>query len=113
MEDLGPFFVDIAEKHSIAYMSHITTNAYLLTPDVAEKLLEWKVLNYQITIDGMREQHDAKRPARDGSGTFDTIVSNLIEFKKREEQYVVRVRVNYDRENHPYLEELLMLLEKE
>jgi uncharacterized protein len=113
MEDLGPFFIDIAEKHSIRYVSHITTNAYLLTPDVAEKLMAWNVLNFQITLDGMREQHDAKRPARDGSGTFDQIISNLIELKKRPETFRVRVRVNYDKENHPYLEELLLLLEKE
>ncbi|HEX7297148.1 MAG TPA: radical SAM protein [Pyrinomonadaceae bacterium] len=113
MEDLGPFFVEIAEKYSLNYTSHITTNAYLLTPDVAEKLLAWKVLNYQITIDGMREQHDAKRPARDGSGTFDQIISNLIELKKRPEWYRVRIRVNYDKENHPYIEDLLLLLEKE
>jgi uncharacterized protein len=113
IEDLSPFFMEIAEKHSVHYLSHITTNAYLLTPDVAEKLLAWRVLNYQITIDGMREQHDKKRPARDGSGTFDQIISNLIELKKRPESYRVRVRVNYDRENHPYLEDLLLLLEKE
>lgn len=113
MEDLGPFFIEVAEKYSLNYVSHITTNAYLLTPDVAEKLLAWRVFNYQITIDGMREQHDAKRPARDGSGTFDQIISNLIEFKKREERYRVRIRVNYDRENHPYIEDLLVLLQKE
>jgi uncharacterized protein len=113
MEELGPFFTEIAEKHSIGYFSHITTNGYLLTPDVAEKLLAWKVTNYQITIDGMREQHDKKRPARDGSGTFDTIIANLIELKKRPEMFRVRIRVNYDRENHPYLEELLLLLETE
>lgn len=113
MEELGPFFTEIAEKHSIGYFSHITTNGYLMTPDVAEKLLAWKVTNYQITIDGMREQHDQKRPARDGSGTFDTIISNLIELKKRPEVFRVRIRVNYDRQNHPYLEELLVLLEKE
>lgn len=113
MEDLGPFFTEIAEKYSLAYASHITSNGYLLTPDVAEKLLAWRVTDYQITIDGMREQHDQKRPARDGSGTFDQIISNLIEFKKRTERFRVRIRVNYDRENHPYLEELLLLLEKE
>ncbi len=113
MEDLGPYFVEIAEKYSLGYLSHITTNAYLLTPDVAEKLLAWKVLNYQITIDGMREQHDHNRPARDGSGTFDQIISNLIELKKRAEPYRVRIRVNYDKENHPYIEELLLLLQKE
>jgi len=75
--------------------------------------MAWRVMNFQITLDGMREQHDKKRPARDGCGTFDTIVSNLIELKKRPEQYRVRIRVNYDRENHPYIEDLLVLLQKE
>lgn len=113
MEDLGPFFTEIAKKYSLGFASHITSNGYLLTPDVAEKLLTWRVTDYQITIDGMREQHDHKRPARDGSGTFDQIISNLIEFKKRPERFRVRIRVNYDRENHPYLEDLLLLLQKE
>jgi uncharacterized protein len=113
IEDLAPFFTEIVEKHSLRYISHMTTNGYLLTPDIAEKLLAWNVLHYQITVDGMREQHDKKRPARDGSGTFDQIISNLIELKKRPEYFRVRVRVNYDRENHPYLEELLLLLQKE
>jgi uncharacterized protein len=80
-----------------------------MTPDVAEKLLAWKVMHYQITIDGMREQHDKKRPARDGCGTFDQIIANLIELKKRPEKYRVRVRVNYDKENHPHIEDLLVL----
>lgn len=110
IEDLGPFFVEIADRYSLRYVSHITTNAYLLTPDVAAKLLAWKVLNYQITLDGMREQHDKKRPARDGSGTFDTIISNLRSLKQREETFRVRLRVNYDHENYPYLEDLLVLL---
>lgn len=112
MEDLAPFFVEIADRYSIKYFSHITTNAYLLTPDVAEKLLAWKVVNYQITLDGLREQHDRKRPARDGSSTFDTILSNLCALKQREENFKVRIRINYDRENYPHLEELLSLLEQ-
>lgn len=113
IEDLAPFFVEIADKHSINYTSHMTTNAYLLTPDVAEKLLAWKVDNYQITLDGMAEQHDQKRPARDGSSTFDTILSNLRSLKQRAEDFQVRIRVNYDRENYPHLEELLLLLQRD
>lgn len=113
MEDLAPFFVEIAEKYSIKYFSHITTNAYLLTPEVAAQLLAWKVVNYQITLDGMPEQHDRKRCARDGSSTFDTIFSNLRSLKQRAEDFRVRIRVNYDRENYPHLEELLSLLQKE
>jgi len=111
IEDLGPFFAEITNRYSIQFVSHMTTNAYLLTPDVAEKLLAWKVFFYQVTLDGMRAQHDKKRPARDGSGTFDTIISNLRALKQREEKFRVRLRVNYDYENYPHLEELLSLLE--
>ena len=112
IEDLAPFFVETADKYSMRYVSHMTTNAYLLTPEVAEKLLAWRVFNYQITLDGMREQHNKKRPARDGSGTFDTIVSNLRSLKQRAEEFRVRIRVNYDYDNYPYIEDLLSLLEE-
>lgn len=113
IEDLAPFFVEIADKHSIKYTSHITTNAYLLTPDVAEKLLAWNVRNYQITVDGVAEQHNKKRPTRDGRPTFDTILSNLKALKKFDEHYVVRIRVNFDKENYPHLDELLAVLQQE
>jgi uncharacterized protein len=113
MEDLAPFFVDLAREHSIGYSSHITTNAYLLTQDVAEKLLAWNVRNYQITLDGVAEQHNKKRPTRDGRPTFETIFTNLRALKKIEEHYVVRLRVNYDRENYPHLDPLLALFQQE
>ncbi|MET0621630.1 MAG: radical SAM protein [Pyrinomonadaceae bacterium] len=113
IEDLAPFFIELAEKHSLNYSSHMTTNGYLLTPDVAEKLLAWEVRQFQITIDGMAEQHDRKRPARDGRGTFETIFSNLRALKARDDEFSVRIRVNYDQENHPHLEEFLALVRQE
>src|SRR5262249_20711994 len=57
IEELGPQFVDIAEKHGIYYSSRITTNGYLLTPDKFENLLKWNVRHYQITVDGVQEDH--------------------------------------------------------
>lgn len=113
IEDLAPFFVGLAEEHSIKYTSHITTNAYLLTRDVAEKLLAWNVRNYQITLDGVAEQHNRKRPTRDGRPTFDTIFANLQALKRIDEEYVVRLRVNYDHDNYPHLDRLLALLQQE
>ncbi|MGC2744770.1 MAG: radical SAM protein [Candidatus Angelobacter sp.] len=98
IEDLGPFFKEISEKHGLRFGSHMTTNGYLLTPEVAEKLLAWGVADFQISLDGSPEQHDCRRKARDGSGTFARILANLLELKKREESYRVTLRVNYDRE---------------
>jgi len=112
IEDLAPFFVEVAEKHDIAYHSHMTTNGFLLTPDVVEKLLAWKVTSYQITIDGAPEQHDCSRPTREGEGTFDTIFTNLQAMARRTDDFSVAIRVNFDRQNVDHLHRFLDLLEE-
>ena len=112
VEDLGPFLSEIAEKHGVAYRSHMTTNAYLLTPEVAEKLLAWRVNAFQITLDGVAATHDCSRPTRDGQGSFATIFGNLEALSQRSEDFFVTLRVNFDKNNHPHLEELFELVER-
>ncbi len=58
IEDLAPFFLDVATKNSLSFSSGMTTNGFLLTPEVAEKLLAWKIRKFQITVDGLEETHD-------------------------------------------------------
>jgi len=36
IDDLAPFFVEIADEHEVPYGSSMTTNGYLLTPDVVD-----------------------------------------------------------------------------
>lgn len=113
IEDLGPFFVAKTGEHSLGYHSTMTTNGYLLTPEVAEKLLAWKITGYQITIDGSLEDHDHSRPTREGGGTFATILANLKELSRRKEDYVVTIRVNYDRQNHSRIKDFLDVVQGE
>lgn len=113
VEELAPFFNDIAQQHSINYASNMTTNGYLLTPDVARKLFDWRILDYQITIDGTAEQHDHKRMTREGGETFEVILSNLRALKQFEDKFSITVRVNYDQENYPHLEKLLTTLQND
>jgi uncharacterized protein len=113
IEDLAPFFLATAEEHSIRFSNHMTTNGYLLTPDVAEKLLSWKINAFQITIDGPAENHDRMRPARDGQGTFGVILENLKALSHRSEDFFVDIRINFDRGNAPHLAKLLDILERE
>jgi uncharacterized protein len=113
IEDLAPFFLETAEKYSLDYGSHMTTNGYLLTPDIAAKLLDWRILDYQITIDGDHRHHDKKRPTRDGLPTFDRIFSNLKFLKKRKEDFGVTIRINFDQENYPDLEAFILVLQRE
>jgi len=112
IEELAPFFQQVADEHRLAFGSSMTTNGYLLTPEVAEKLLSWRVRSFQVTIDGAPEDHDRNRPARDGQGTFATIFSNLHALSARPDSFQVDVRVNFDRNNHPHITEFLDLLEQ-
>jgi len=113
IEDLGPFFLEVAREHSLRYSCSMTTNGYLLTPDVADKLLAWGVKYYQITLDGVPADHDHNRPTRDGRGTFETIFDNLIAMRRRTDSYTIDIRVNFDKNNSARLHEFLDLIVKE
>lgn len=111
IEDLAPFFRATAEEHSLQLVNNMTTNGYLLTPEVADKLLQWGIRSYQITLDGPPEDHDRNRPTRNGEGTFATILENLKALRSRDEDFRINVRVNFDRRNYPHLGKLLDILE--
>lgn len=113
IDDLAPFFFSVAEQNKLSYSCSMTTNGYLLTPEVAERLLAWNVRRFQITIDGPPESHDCSRPTRDGQGTFSVILDNLKALSEREDEFMVAIRVNFDRNNYPQLDGFLDLIEDE
>lgn len=110
--ELAPYFQKLAKERSIFYKSNMTTNGYLLTPEIADKLLSWGVDKYQITIDGPPEHHDCSRPGRNGEKTFDTIFENLIAMKQRSDQFRIAIRVNFDKDNYPMIHRFLDLCEE-
>ncbi|HEY7402080.1 MAG TPA: radical SAM protein [Candidatus Angelobacter sp.] len=99
IEDLAPFFLEICQANGVQYGTHMTTNGYLLDEKTADKLFRWNIREFQITLDGLPEDHDRNRPARDGSGTFHTIMGNLQSLHTRKEDFHVAIRVNYDQVN--------------
>lgn len=112
IDDLAPFFHDIAKERGIKLTSNMTTNGYLLTKDVADRLLAWGVTDYQITVDGMPDDHDRHRSARDGSSTFQTIFNNLKAMSERDDSFSIVIRINFDRENAPGLTRFLALVKE-
>jgi uncharacterized protein len=113
IEELAPFCLKIAEENGVKFRSNMTTNGYLLTPEVADQLLAWQIVRYQITLDGRPEDHDRSRPTREGKGSFWTIVENLKALSRRTEDFDVTLRVNFDRQNHPHMNEFLDLMKRE
>lgn len=100
VEELSPFAHRLAREHGILVTQNMTTNAYLLTEERATKLLEWGCNRYQITLDGLPEEHDCKRVGRDGSATYSVILENLRSLAaRRDARYEVAIRVNFDQKN--------------
>jgi uncharacterized protein len=113
IEDLAPFFQTLSAEHGLKLANHMTTNGYLLTDEVTEKLLSWGIRDFQITLDGLAPDHDARRPGRHGEPTFDVILGNLVGLHRRSDPFSARIRVNFDRENAARLDGLLDLLRED
>ncbi|MGC8983211.1 MAG: radical SAM protein [Desulfurococcaceae archaeon] len=86
----------LEEEYGVEKGISIVTNGTVLSSDVEDVVSE--ALTIQVTIDGVEEVHDKRRPFKDGRGSFSTILRNTVklvdEYKKR-----VGVRVNVDEHN--------------
>lgn len=111
--DLAPFLQATAREHDLHYVCHMTTNGYLLNADTAGQLLGWDVRDFQITLDGIEEDHNRNRVGRDGSGTWRTIFNNLVALSYRDDTFKVHIRTNFDQNNSVHLREYLDVLAAE
>ncbi|MDN4602835.1 radical SAM/SPASM domain-containing protein [Chryseobacterium mucoviscidosis] len=94
LELLSHKIIKICEENNVMYSSGMTTNGYLLTPDVMDKLNKLGVRSFQITLDGIDETHDKLRVGKEGEATFATIFSNLINLRNTSHQFHILLRTN-------------------
>ena len=108
VEEIMQYCKDTFKKVGTPVISTMTTNGYLLTPDLISKLIKLNVVGYQITIDGVERIHDKQRKLYNGEGTYQQILGNLIDIKKRLHSGVVQIciRVNLNATSVQYIEEL-------
>lgn len=85
------------------------TNGYLLTRDAAEALKGCGIDSVQVTIDGSKADHDARRIPHDGSPSYDRILANV---KECADLLDITIRVNVDKTNIAAANELLLYLER-
>ena len=105
---LSKFFKEICAKLGVTYGASIVTNGSLLTEDVVEKLLDYKITSAQITIDGPPIIHNTMRPFSKRYSpdreTFDLIIKNIENACDRIE---IAIRMNVCRDNFSCLSDLL------
>jgi len=93
--------IEICRSNGVILSSSITTNGYLLTHEMVSHLIKHKIYEYQVTIDGLKEDHDKMRVMPNGDGSFDVIVKNLMTIKKEVTNKLLRIliRTNFNEGN--------------
>jgi uncharacterized protein len=109
--DITDSFLPDVEKYGILYKSSVTTNGYYLTPELCVQLVNRGIRTYNITLDGIAEDHDVTRILKGGGETFDTIMANLRALKKTDLHFKINIRNNF----HPKtrIDEFINLLAEE
>lgn len=80
----------------------LITNGYYLSVENAKRIREAGINEVQITLDGLKETHDQRRPLVNGDGTFDRIVNNLDALYScgLMKSFQIAIRVNIDHRNY-------------
>ena len=86
----------LSNKYSFGFSSSMTTNGYLLDLNTAIDYEKINIRSYQITLDGLKEEHDKLRPLVKGTGTYDRIIDNLLSIKSSDLDIIIDIRVNFN-----------------
>lgn len=94
---LNKSIIKYTKNTNILFSSAMTTNGYLLTKDKFLNLVGLRVSNYQITVDGIKEDHDRLRPLSNGDGTFERILNNLVDISNinKNVDFTIILRINF------------------
>jgi uncharacterized protein len=98
-------FVSICETKKAKYGAALITNGYSLTSETLKDLIRCKISFVQVTLDGPRAVHNARRPLKNGNGSFDRIVESLCTLATCQ-GVTVSLRVNIDKSNANDVEDL-------
>lgn len=105
---LSDSFIDLCKNFNIKYTANMISNGYNLTQKNIDILKQCNVNNIQITIDGDKDIHNKRRPLKNGDGTFDKIINNLINL--RGQNINIALRINVDNNNCNQVFDILDIL---
>lgn len=112
--DISAYAKTLSEEFSVSYASNITTNAYFLDAPTFSRLCVSGISLFQISLDGINEQHDLTRKKIDGTGTFQRLIKNLRAIRDQTvDSAVIVLRLHYSPESVLRLSDTVDFLEAE
>lgn len=113
ISEISTHALNECRSRNVTFLSGMTTNGYLLTPDVATELLRLGINQFQITLDGPPATHNKTRALAGGRATYDAVFANVCSLRRRSESMKVRIRVNFLPESIDHITTWLPGLAKE
>lgn len=84
---------------NVNYTAQIVTNGYLMTSEISKQFNELNIKTVQVTLDGLEHIHNNRRPLKDGSGTYKTILTNIKYLLQNVPDVELFIRSNVDTDN--------------
>ena len=97
----------ISEGKDIEIVFDMTSNLTLLDDQIIDMIKEYQIA-IQVSIDGIKPQHDIRRIQKNGAGTYDTIIRNLARLVDEGLKDLITIRLNIDGENISNAEEMFL-----
>lgn len=96
IETMTEKIIEVCRKMKKPYFADITTNGYLLSDSNVLRLVNCKVREICITVDGTKDIHNKMRKMKNGEDTYDVIMDNLLSITKSKQKYPIKVviRIN-------------------
>ena len=86
-------------QNNVNFSNIITTNGSLINEDMAVKMNEIGLRQFQITLDGDKDHHNKVRFSSTMKNSYDVIVSNIHTLCRTVEDPNIELRINYTTDN--------------
>jgi len=104
---------NLCKKKGVKYVSDMTTNGYFLDNKTAQALKHVGVGAYQISLDGVKDDHNSTRVLMSGKGSYEKIWKNLIDLSNSGLDINIILRIHATQNNMANMPAFIEKLERE
>lgn len=96
--ELTTRFKLICKEYDVNYSAQMISNAYGFDNRIISQIDDLKIKEVQITLDGLREEHNKRRPVIGDKDPFEKIINNIFQINCTSNTNI-KVRINVDKKN--------------
>ncbi|OON96853.1 MAG: hypothetical protein ATN36_04755 [Epulopiscium sp. Nele67-Bin005] len=108
IDNLSLNFLQMCKDYNIKYTAIAVSNGSLIDNRLADKLINNHIDKIQITLDGVEQVHNKRRPYMNNGNSFEKVINGIENLLSRDIQ--VLIRMNVDKGNQFEIEPLLKYL---